>query len=356
VADDLDLDELHEAVSAMMDESKSKRGKPSSDMPAPMATPKTDVPSLAEPVAVNKPEPASAPSASEKIEVKRPLPNLSIGRPRGRAMDVFTPKPAMPSVPAKVKRQAATLQPTQQVIVEPPKAVVAEMPKPAQTPEPPALPEVAIPDQNLADQSQATALPSPKMVENEWPDPLDGFINKTNAEPAPEAPSLTQAPDENAEQNAPMVSPFLNTKVEKRPLGAYSSDVPPALPEGSQIPAADLPANNPEVEPRPEFDQPTVIEQPPQPEEFTMEPDFQEARQATIPQQYQTDPKETNTDSRPVFDTKDYHPPIQASHGASHNSAIGWIMIIVFAVLLIGALLFAFYMMTGGLDFSVLFN
>ncbi|HSE29363.1 MAG TPA: hypothetical protein VLA77_02140 [Candidatus Saccharimonadales bacterium] len=349
MANDLDLDELHEAVSALMDQSKEKRAaKPAEPAavldPAENVTVKTAPPTVA-------PEPKSEPEPiADKIEVKRPLPNLSINRPRGRAMDVISPKPATPP-PTKIKRQGVTLQPTQDVKPEPPKEIVKaepETPKPESVPAEHARPETP-------------ALNYQKPAETEWPDPLDVHGFKDELEPKTDsAPTMTEDTQTKPDQIA-QTSPFLNTKVEKRPLGAYSSEDAPIEVEPEETPQpeqqdnwsfGDLPQNQPDVrsEQQPEAPPIDSLDQ-------TQETDLDEMRQATIPQQYKTTQKEHSSDSRPVFDTKDYHPPIQAAHAAHRsNSAMGWVLILVFALILIAALIFAFYMMTGSLDFSVLFK
>lgn len=343
MANDLDLDELHEAVSALMDQSKNRRAERPSQISEPRPV---DPP--AEHVAV-KSTSSSAPLTSsdsneDKIEVKRPLPNIAVGRPRGRAMDVISPKPAaMPTpVATKVNRTGMTLNPTTSVEPEPVKAEE----KPVETP---ALPK---------DEPERPALNYQKPVEDSWPDPLDMHGFKGEEPKAEAAPTMTESPESKTEP-ALATSPFLNTKVEKRPLGAYAAEEPEVVEPKPAVVEEETNLNS-VMSQQPKELSPEVVAvesaEPEQTADFAFEDESQYTRQATIPQQYQTAQKESNTDNRPIFDTKDYHPPIAAHAAHRSGSAMGWVLIIVFAVILIVALLFAFYMMTGGLDFSVLFN
>jgi hypothetical protein len=340
VANDLDLDELHEAVSALMDQSKNRQVERPSHISEPRpAEPPAEQPavkSTSSNLSVAEPT-----SADDKIEVRRPLPNIAVGRPRGRAMDVVSPKPVsvIPTV-TKVNRTGMTLQPASP---EPEPVKAEEKPTEAST-----LPK---------DEPERPPLNYQKPIEDSWPDPLDmhGDEQKTEA-----APTMTEAPESKTDPATPLASPFLNTKVEKRPLGAYTSEEPAATPTSKPDFTEDDQILNIASQQQPKELSPDVVAvesaEPEQTTDFAFEDEAQDTRQATIPQQYQTAQKDSSTGSRPIFDTKDYHPPIAAHAAHRTSSAMGWVLITVFAVILIAALLFAFYMVTGGLDFSVLFR
>lgn len=319
---DLDLDELHQAVNALMQKPASAK-KSQKSTPAP------------------KPAPAvESSSGGQRIEVKRTLPKLATQRPRGRTMDVVAPKPVVKLAPpsVRVKRQAAALQPV------PPAATLqqtklTEVNSPKSTPESPD--QSSEPPENVlssldmqTDSADALQQPQPK--------PTSPQDESTFAKPIA-APSLDEhlTDDIKAEEAKAEESPFVNTKVEKRPLGAYASPVETPIVQEEK-------ANKGENE-----------------QEFRAEPlklpDEDESntdnlRQMSIPQQYADNAKKSNVDERPVFDIKDYHPPIQTSQPPHRSAALSWTLIIVFALVLTIALCFAYFVVTGGFDLSILFG
>lgn len=332
MANDLDLDELHDAVNALMEQSKSKKTAPSTEnTPVPVTT------EPAQAVEVNKQKVVAQTADSNKIEVRRPLPNLAVGRPRGRAMDVIGPKQSPPVMPPSSRggREAPTIQPSQEVKAEAPKAEPAE---PSPVHETPEL--------------------KPEAPKHEWPDPLELQSTDVNSQVSATANEKSQA-----DQQSYGTSPFLNTKVEKRPLGAYAVEKSePEVEQNNQTAPdlAEMPDQALSTPQQPSELSPEVVAVESAETEHLAAPEsnneIQDARQSAIHQQYQTKPKDVDVGSHPVFDTKDYHPPIESHTHPKNGSALGWVMVIVFALVLIGALLFAFYMMTGGLDFSVLFS
>ncbi|HEU5187977.1 MAG TPA: hypothetical protein VFT87_05770 [Candidatus Saccharimonadales bacterium] len=349
-ANDLDLDELHEAVNALMDQAGKGKTKKAPVLPFV----EKQQAALAEP-----PKKAVSANAGEKIAVKRPLPTLVTNRSRGRTMDAMNPKPtpkiAPPSVQAK--RQAPTLQPTGAPIVpDPPKAAASPPPAPQSSFAEPG-------DDVLASIDMKQELPQPTLThqKSEWPDPLEvhGFKDQ---EPSQEDPELVGNPvspikpdpdDERPERPAAEEAntPFVTTKVEKRPLGAFAATPPPVeKPEPATVETSQPKEFSPEVI-AVESAEPALHQQP------EKEADMDDLRQMAIPQQYQQAPKTSGKDSRPVFDTKEYHPPIVAAHTAHRTgSSLGWVLILLFAVILVGALIAAYYMMTGSLDLTQLLN
>lgn len=364
-ANDLDLDELHEAVNALMvDAGKGKTKKKS--------TPVSTTPSEEPKAVLPKETPATRPTQPQKIEVRRPLPSIASSA-RGRTMDVVGPKPVPKVVPpsAQAKRQAPTLQPTSPMVVpESPKPVVVAPQTVDQQVKEPA--DDILASINMKQEQRAPTLTHQK---SEWPDPLDvhGFKDdpeeevKAAADPElvgkPASP-IKPDPDDSRPQEDDIEppeesnSPFVTTKVEKRPLGAYADAVPPPAPTPEAQKPEPEPAFVATQQPK-EFSPEVVAVESAEPEFHkevqNAETDMHELRQMSIPQQYQQAEKSSNKDTRSVFDTKDYHPPIDAAHAAHRTgSSLGWIMILVFTIILVVALVFAYYMITGSLDVTQL--
>lgn len=316
---ELDFDELHQAVNALMDPpGKSKKAPAESRTQASVAS---------EPPHTTAP-PKTASEDTIAVTVKKPLPKIATSRgSHGRAMDVVGPKAPSKLTPpsSQTKRLAPTLQPTKATIE-------AEEPTPQVLPHQPA-PQV----------SEAPAL-------GEWPDPLDVHGFSLQDDKTPDAQETS--------------TPFVTKKVEKRPLGAYAETT-----KADSVTSEDTMPSNEDV-PEPNKPTLTTVQQPKElsPEvmavesaeaEFHPEPAQQEPeapsaddlRQMAIPQQYKTNDKEVSSQERPVFDTKEYHPAIEAH---STRRSKGWLALVIFALVLIATLAGAYYIMTGGFDFSML--
>lgn len=173
--------------------------------------------------------------------------------------------------------------------------------------------------------------------ETSWPDPLDfhGF----KEEPTP--PVVEEKKDDEAPK--PLESPFLtDAKVEKRPLGAFSTDEAPSpevkpesAPEASEkeemplLEAPDeelLPAETEthDDEAKPELNpEPT----PPVPDEEPVGP-------TSITQQYKEQPSTTDQPSGAIYDTEAYHQPL--SHPVKKKSG-ALIVVWIIALILVGA-------------------
>lgn len=427
---DLDFDELHEAVNALMSQTQKGSPKPakddtkSDDKPAGPPPKKQDDPADDDnKVQVSVKRPAAAPTTTATVRPHRGS--------HGRAMDVVGPreKPELTPPSARARREGATLQPTQDVKPE----EIAPTIVPERAPLPEASEQGGSNDLNEAlaslDKHESAMDTGSTLThqKSEMPDPLDvmGGSDK-NDEPQQESDSSDAAADtdteatntdapaeqpEAEEHPAPTVepaedepanqldrqesdSPFVTTKVEKRPLGAYSNvaaepaeaepedssqastdtspgapeeDAPSPLPPQPQPeefnPAVvavesaeleDVSAEVPEAEDLPEEPAPQPAEEPQQPEQ--QEPENTDLRSMQIPQQYQAAEATSGDAPRPVFDTKEYHPAIEAHTGGSaHHGALGaWLMAIVLLALLIAVLGAVYYFITGGLDFSAL--
>lgn len=210
------------------------------------------------------------------------------------------------------------------------------------------VPERSVP----SPRSYPQPTPAPTERSNDWPDPLD--FNGFKVEPDPTIEPTTESttgPDLTEEApHAPLESPFLSdAKVEKRPLGGFSPEVPtttqlesadePELlleapdeelltetteqsSEGEQVSEAELPKEDekPIIHPTPEPIATPVEEMTPVP--------------ASITQQYKEQPSTTEQPSGPIFDTESYHQPL--THAPKKKSG-ALVIIWIVALILVGA-------------------
>lgn len=182
----------------------------------------------------------------------------------------------------------------------------------------------------------------------DWPDPLDfhGFTD-TPAEPEAPVPEPTDTPAQ------PGDSPFLSdAKVEKRPLGAFSTETPSEATDES--PSTDE-VPTPEVSPEAEQTKEPVSAEEPKTEEKEPDTQSQEAPAATesaetpaveatkpvdeptgptsITQQYKEQPSTTDQPSGAIYDTESYHKPL-AYPAKKKSSAL--LIVWIFALLVVG--------------------
>lgn len=177
--------------------------------------------------------------------------------------------------------------------------------------------------------------PEPVSADTTWPDPLDFHGFKDDA-PAPEPVVEDKKEDAPA---ASLESPFLSdAKVEKRPLGAFSTesaDETPLLeaPDEELLPAEtethDEPAQ-PEMTTEPEVEPEVQPEPEPTPApELTEEP----VGPTSITQQYNEQPSTTDQPSGAIYDTEAYHQPL--AHPEKKRSSV-LIIVWIIALILIG--------------------
>jgi hypothetical protein len=364
---DLDFDELHKAVSELMDKAQKGRSKRSKQSAKPVTQ---ESASSDESVVVKTTNESTKPvvepeeNTNVTVTVKRPLPTLTSHKTsHGRAMDVVgprdRPKTAAPS--AAVRHQAQALQPTG-----------ADL-----TPEAP-MPVVVSEHQTLAEKPKTP---------NELEEALASLGKQGNTQPSEVGPTMTHqadkllepdaeeqpAPAEKEEKEPENATPFITTKVEKRPLGAYaaaaSADDKAEPEEASK---AEKATDDDKLTKADQEDMPNPLPAQPQPAELgpevvavesaesesskTPAQDEQDYRAMGIPQQYHEFYSEEDDSPRPVFDTTQYHPAIEA-HASTHHSALGsWVMVILFIVLLLVVLGAVYYFLTGSLDFTALFT
>jgi hypothetical protein len=202
------------------------------------------------------------------------------------------------------------------------------------------------------------------LAKNQWDMPEDEEPARDAAVPnQPEAAPAEAAPAE------PAGTPFVNAKVEKRPLGAYSdaAPTPVAVPQATpepQAPTQDERAEAARVETpaAPEELNPEVVAVESADIDYSQAHNEQEAplntlRQMAIPQQYHAGEKKSSKHDRPIFDTKDYHPPLQPVATAKHHtgSKAGAILTLVLIILLVAAGVGAYFVATGSIDITRIF-
>lgn len=346
---DFDFEELDKAVNQLATKTQDEHGATPADAPLTIkprvAEPAKPEP-RPEPVVISAPEPpkpTEEPKA-DSIPVAQPQKHpsrLTETRPRNRGsfMDIVPPASRKPS-----GRAGVSIQP-----ISKPEDIVPEQ-KPEPTPKVELKPAEEAPKPELKDETPPSAEPAQRTEEPKggsdvsWPDPLDFHDTGTaKKEEKPEEPEPTDA------------SPFLaEAKVEKRPLGAFSSfrpkleEKPEPIPTPEPTPAEPEPVKDeltpdkdgtfkePEA-PAPEK-APTAADAESKEKEEPSKPDLHNAAMMSIPQQYHAEAKATDKTTRPVFDTKEYHPPLlEAATGEHRGGGSMWgklfIALVVLALL-----------------------
>jgi hypothetical protein len=389
---DIDFDELDRAVSSLLtnkdEPAATNTPAPATSTPTPQDPP-VDVPDSAEapketpsiitPASANPPKAASAPApkpAAGTGETAFNLPNRSTGR----FMDVVHPSSDMgPNTPS------AQPSPTLGRKLQPVSKDVK--------------PESAAPGAETSPEANESTVPAepaaPTPATTVWPDPLDvhGFKDDLDA---PVAPTPAVTPTEESAKPADVSSPFLSdTKVEKRPLGAYSDQATPktteadaeaatdAKPEiatdaskASDLEGAKLPIDDPTIpkppeEPEPlppEFDSALIaVESGDRPEDEDDHDDDSDKQSnaddkttipvkngdkeddavptpsplpvasMSIPAQYRPVERSNADAEGHVFDTKDYHTPISVNSKKKSSAGL-WILFCVLLVSIVGGM------------------
>lgn len=385
--EDLDLDELDQAVNKMMTKPQAKRGHKKPANPtvptAPGAEPQgfavaAAEPKPAEPVAPSAPAPRDASSTS--VPVSRPMPKVP---PRRRmhpgAMDIIqpnTPKMGVPSsTPTRTGRDITPVQPVQP---EPSRPAVTSVPTPprqsvGRNPEDEAaevadevLAALTLQDQPAHMPSKPADTPAPKpapvhKADSSWPDPLD-FHDLSDAKekeepddtPPETAPTMEpkRADPDDLMDAAATSTPFVKTKVEKRPLGAYANTpAPTPLPEKPEPEEVSLTDEAPS---KGEMAAAAIKSNQHLDSQEDTEPDMNKLRNMSIPQQYHTAEQKPNEEVHNLFDTKEYHAaPQQIAHPAKKGGSAWFvIMVVVLLVLLVAAVVIGYLMMSGTLDIT----
>lgn len=287
---DLSFDELDKAVASAM-AGKQTEPQPSGQEPHTAAEQPSRPKAAALAVAPRRSIRLAPQSQSPKavVDIMAPSPARKTPSRYGSTLQPVNPQPAAASGARKDQ------EPIKQVATAPP-------PKPI-TPEAPPQPEAA----------------EPPMHDERWPDPLDfhGDLHDTK-EPA---------------------SPFIpGAKVEKRPLGAFadteesddSSAVAEEKPPNSPQPAEETAATEP-----PKTQEPALTATPEEPAPPTAQEQLRESATLSIPQQYKTTTKTAADTVHPLFDTKEYHPPLLETTNHAHHGKLWLIVLLVIASLVL---------------------
>jgi hypothetical protein len=339
---DFDFEELDKAVNELATKTHDEHGGPVPTAPAPAPS---QASAEEKPVLVRSSTPAPAPVEPPKVEEAKPAPTptaepqkrptrLSDTRPqrRGAFMDIVTPqtrKPGTRGVSIQPVSKPEDIIPDEPQKQEEPVALEPEQPKASEVEPTPVVtePEAEKPQAEVKKDSGDVA----------WPDPLDFDGNDPQKEKTDEAPE----PKAEAVDSA---SPFLaEAKVEKRPLGAFSNfrprreEKPQQEPTQQPAPEEIKPADELTPEKDGTFKEPAEPGEPAQPTEEEAKPtkaplasdekeaaepskpDMHGAAMMSIPQQYRAEAKETDKSTRPIFDTKEYHPPLLESAVHDHR-------------------------------------
>lgn len=353
---DIDFDELDKAVNNLMKESTTgTTAVVEPDTPSGQSAEIVDSP-LSVDAATESVVPVAAqpPSTSRVSESSAAAP---VVRRRGQFMDIVAPQSSKkPTFP--VNRQSVTIQPTTPDIT-----LEAPAPQPEDT--------TVVTQATVVD-----AEPKENTATDSLPDPID--FESTSHEKADdvsvdEAPATEEVPLEpvltaDEPTDAPLTSPFLpDAKVEKRPLGTpatltldtlgselakektevaendQSSDQPPSqqdvpLPAELHSEIAGLEAEStvgtPAVD-TPETTKALVAE-------VSVAPVAKEAAPSTpvatgpssIPQQYEEKQSTADEHNGSIFDTSEYHQPLQ--HPEKKRSGV-WVVILIIACILLGS-------------------
>lgn len=357
---DIDFDELDRAVSSVLEPvaSKTPASEPATAPVEPTAdpavvlekeTPESPAQTVeAAPVAVAEP----APSVESEAPVVAPAPPvaktpLAIKR-RGQFMDVVHPSSDMTNKPEDTTAASAA----RKVNLKPLNASVVSIPDPeSTTPDVDKVPtaEVVTPTEAMTEPQPPTETVEPTPADRAMPDPLDVMKTQEEAKDASlvEASAVEDTPVDatgepdagtNSDDEATPTTPFLtDTKVDKRPLDAFSGEEAPAD-------AVVDPTVSPE-EPLPPELQADVIAVESNPSEradgegeSSADDEKKEGADAgfnaSIPQQYTaTDAKAD--DDHSIFDTSEYHQPI-APTKTKKGGLPGWIVAVLVIFLLAG--------------------
>lgn len=349
---DLDFDELDQAVNSLM------TGIPRT--PAPQDDKVAEKTLTITPTLSDNERPSfatleqTASKAGTEIEAveasaatSAPSNSLAARRTSGRFMDVVHPSSDMKiNNRPVVSREGIQLSP------------IAPRPV-ATTPQPTREPDVAVSPE------QATEVIEQKPEASVWPDPIDmasavSADTPADEEAAPVIPEIATLDD--VDEPAPLQTPFLaDTKVEKRPLGAFAVDQV-AADNTQEVAETTIDTPSEEATPASSFSMPgqettsnlpdelqhdlikiesdnetEVPQEEPSSEKITPTPSFAApivtpapavvSGPASIQPQYKEEPSSTKEEHAAIYDTDTYHKPL--AHPAKKKSGWLWVLWII---------------------------
>jgi hypothetical protein len=350
---DLDFDELDQAVNSLMI-GIPKGPAPDDDVAKEkMLTIKPTLSDNERP-SFSTLEQTAAKAGAEIETVAAPTNPLATRRTSGRFMDVVHPSSDM-----KINNRPVVSREGLQLNPITPRSVIAPQPSV----------ELPVVDDVVADQTPEV-IEQPKQT-GDWPDPLDMQPAIQEESVAQEVPIVEEevapVPDPIAapavatpviEEQAPLQTPFLvDTKVEKRPLGAFATDlhsaaddVPAEQPSadlGNQLEADDLSKNPDTITKLPDELQHDLVKI----ESDNDEPKEEAVEEPKIPSfaapvvtpapvvangpvsiqpQYKEEESTVPAEHAGIYDTESYHKPL--THPAKKKS--GWLWVVWIVLLL----------------------
>ncbi|HUC96184.1 MAG TPA: hypothetical protein VMR16_00780 [Candidatus Saccharimonadales bacterium] len=279
-------------------------------------------------------------------------PALAGRRSSGQFMDVVHPSSNMRRAPFKMPERSLNQTPTSTPLPLPDKPPVVP------TPTPPT-PDDIKPNPQPEPEPEKTELPTPTIPNDGWSDSKneneDADIDQISDDITTELSNKTdELPD----------TPFISgTKVEKRPLGAFSTDSTPSdpvstpdapvepeekkdesLPDELQDKLLSIESNESTPGPEPTQDIIDTVEKPVVVEKTdTPAVENQPAAAATaatsITQQYKEKPSTGDRDSGPIYDTDAYHKPlVPPAKKKSSWIWVIWILVIIIVGVGVGIL------------------
>lgn len=351
---DIDFDELDKAVSSVLGKNTPADKSPtaSGDSTSVISPPAANEPAQPAPVAENDlPEPSvSTPMLTSPATTPAPSPDTStsildapsttpaaaqtappiVVRPRGKFMDVMHPSADMnPATPSSSRPTFTTTRPlTPLMPVTPPEtasqastatvdeasALIGAEPAPVEDEPETAPASPSEPEETLLlpaeteDESAESESENSSVASSNYIDPLDVATKASEA----------ASPSENITPTTPFLS---DTKVDKRPLGAFgdadeqaTEDTPKEAEDDTQTsPAVPLPR-----ELQPDVVQVEAVQEPEKP--VSAEKPFAAAVDVAA------DSDDGRVEGHPLFDTSTYHEPIAAVHAKKTAPWVFWII------------------------------
>lgn len=339
---DIDFDELDEAVNSLVNKNHASASEPREELKSkaeavPVANPEppensesTVTPEPA--ININQMPALDIPKRSARLGAKPPVvPAVARGASRG-FMDILPSSKQLTKAPS---RTAGAIKPISDV------STIKAEPVPEPTTPPPISqlkPEAGQPESRTAARDEAQQKANEQTPE--WPDPI-------NLDTQKETPA-----EEPVAENPPNSTPFIPTKVEKRPLGAYSAYTPPEPepePEKPEEPAVSSREATPAA---PELQPDILAVESGEPQKTEVKP-VDQPQVMAIPKQYKTTEKAVDETPRPIYDAKEYHPPLLEPTTHHPKKRTGLVVGIIFLVILLAIIGYVVYLvMTGGLDLT----
>lgn len=357
---DIDFEELDKAVNTLMAGVDTTKRNPALDDPEDriVALEEKDAEengaSVPDAVENNDNGVSDAPVASAADD--QPQASLAVKR-RGQFMDMIHPSSNMKTAPRAPKREGITIAPASAPAPEPAVATTPpeDIPAPIEEPTPPVADDIAAPaplvspflpdakpekrplgsplvSQPIDQPPEAVADTDDTDIDKQIPLEVNQQILPEELQTdilAVESNDLTAAPAESNEQSASEVSiPTEESPAPEVPVDAPTTEVEA---EVAPEPAVEV---TPELTPEPapesasdpvEVQSEAVTDTPPAP-----------TTPGSIPQQYAETPSTGDQTMGSIYDTANYHQPIEATSLAKKGSLLKWVLAVL-GLLLVGA-------------------